>query len=368
MIKQKKLLCFTGGGLKGILQLKLLKKLDDNFNKNNIKNYTSTWIIDNTDIITATSVGTLCLFLILLRYEISDMIKLFDKVAEIVFKETLSIRLFGKDIAALFNNPYNSDLLSNELDYIIENSPLAKQILNKEIKIKGINNINGNNFYIHHLNDIYPNKEFYICSLQADINRIQVFTNKLGEDNDECNITSDAKLKEAIISSCSIPFYLKNKYFKSCGKFTNYVDGAVAGLNCPAHLGLLNKNDNYKVLIINAGTDKKGFTSKGIGGLLYMVGVTLSSASESQSFLLSYILTKGNVRSIKFKNTDTKKIGDPFSIKDYKIHKEMLNTEGYLENILNQNNSVNNLFDIENQDEFKSLNNYEWIRNFFFYN
>ena len=144
------------------------------------------------------------------------------------------------------------------------------------------------------------------------------------------------------------------------------MDGAVGGLNCPSHIGILNKKDNYRVLILNASSIDKTFNSKGIGGLLYMLGTPLGPSSTSHSELISYILTDGKLRSIYPIINDEIKIIDPFSIKDYANNKEYLKRNGYYINLLNKNSSENNLFNLKNNDPNRFLIDKDWITDFFF--
>ena len=360
---EKKLLCLNGGGLKGIFQIDLFLFLENEYKKNNL--YNKNWIINSCDVLVGTSIGSLLVLFILLQYSIKEIKIIFDDISLKIFKQSFLMKYLGKDFISLFKNPYDNDLLLKILNEYITNSPLAKKIRNNEIILDDLKDLNGDNFRFYHLNQIYKNKEFYVFSLQANGGNIQIFTNKT-ENTDNCNFVSDVRIIDAVLSSSAIPFYLKTRRFKICNKYNFYLDGAVGGLNCPSHIGILNKKDNYRVLILNASSIDKTFNSKGIGGLLYMLGTPLGPSSTSHSELISYILTDGKLRSIYPIINDEIKIIDPFSIKDYANNKEYLKRNGYYINLLNKNSSENNLFNLKNNDPNRFLIDKDWITDFFF--
>ena len=361
MTKEKRILCFPGGGLHGIFQLKFIEFLQKEY-----KIEDKLWLLNNVDIFSATSVGALVTIFIIFQYSINDIIDNVDFIAETLFGNTGLLRFFPKDIIALFKNPYDMKKMEKMLVDFLKKSPLNKKIKNKEVILEGITELTKDNFYFYHLNKIYPDKEFYIFGVKSEDNSLIIYNSKFN-DNIKNILNSNTKLIDGVISSASAPFYFKSRYLKYSKNFNKVLDGGVGGTNCAPHIGILNKENpsNYRVLVINTGSVSGGSKDQGVGSLTYMLGTLIGASSISHSFLITFVLTKGKIRLIQFPNTDKLNATDSFSVKKYYENKGFLNNEGYMHNILNKNSSVDNIFGVINEDIYKDLDNYNWIKKFF---
>ena len=161
MEKEKKILSFTGGGVKGIIQMSFLKKLEEklNINNKNENKYKHSWIIDNIDGLCGTSVGSLLVVIILLNYPIDIALIEFEKSCKKIFIQSKIQSIVGDQLFALFSSPYKQKNLYKELERLIKFSPLNNDIKNGKYVIPGKKEINGNNFLLEDINYIYPHLE-----------------------------------------------------------------------------------------------------------------------------------------------------------------------------------------------------------------
>lgn len=197
-------LILSGGGVKGLIYIGFIKKLEDNKILDNIKN------------VYGTSIGSLICLLINLNYTSSELINLvlntnFELLYNLKIQNLFDNELYGLD---------NLNHLDNFLNFILSYKNIDKDITFSSLFEK--TNIN------------------FGCIATKLFNFEETFMNH--------TTTPNVKIKDAILSSCALPIIFTKYYIKELD--THYIDGGFTN-NFPIEYATT-ENKVLGVYIINA--------------------------------------------------------------------------------------------------------------------
>jgi hypothetical protein len=256
----KKILSLDGGGIRGVLSLEYLKRIEEILSKR-YGNDPKFRLCDYFDIIGGTSTGAVIATCLALGFSVKEIQKLYSSLARTVFKEKMF--RFG-----LFNAKFPKQPLIKELDKIIKSTTLGSDRLKTGLMIVA-KRIDTKSPWIFHNN---PKGIFYDSKGDSSF-----YSNK------------DFLLKNIILASTAAPHYFEPEKIMIAKDLSGaFVDGGISAFNNPSlQMLMLASLNGYgfkwelgekKLLIVSVGT---GFLNikKSATEVLKMSAVNLAAQS-----------------------------------------------------------------------------------------